>query len=81
MTPLTPRGPHSLPCTHLVPSSPAAIMAEISILNAKQGQELLLDRPSILKSLENLQGPFGQVCARGGLQGTEGHPLCYMAQR
>lgn len=47
------------PGTHLLPSSPAAIMAEISILNARQGRELLLDSPSILKSLENLQGPFG----------------------
>lgn len=74
VTPLTPHGPHSLPCTHLLSPSPAATMAEFSILNDRQGQELLLDRPSILKSSENLQGPFGAGLCQGRAPRHRGTP-------
>lgn len=44
------------PHTHLLPSSLAAITAKTSVLHARQGQELLSDRPLLPRSLEDLPG-------------------------
>ena len=56
MTSLPPWTHTACPRTHLLPSSLAAVMAKTSLLHARQGQEMLSDRPSLPGSLEDFPG-------------------------